>query len=266
MPIYTDFSSLLAGATLICGFIWAIDAWVFKPKRLARTKGEAAVEPKLVEYARSFFPILLIVCILRSFVAEPFRIPSGSMKPTLLVGDFILINKFDYGIRLPLLGTKIINIHSPKRGDILVFRFPHDTSVNYIKRVIGIPGDKISYKDKVVYLNGKPLSQEFLGTLDSNNDEPGQNYPVKHYRETLPEMSHSIIHVPFANGVSMEERTIPQGMYFVMGDNRDNSEDSRVWGLVPENLILGKAFFIWMSWDSMAKDIRWQRMGRSIKS
>ncbi len=263
MPVYTDFSSLLAAATLVSGLIWGVDAWFFNPKRLREAKpNEIVNEPKLVEYARSFFPILLIVCVLRSFIAEPFRIPSGSMKPTLLEGDFILVNKFIYGIRLPVFGTKIIKIHEPQRGDILVFRFPEDTSVDYIKRVVGVPGDKISYRDKVVYLNGKPVAQDPLGSV-YDTDTYGQTYQVKHFKENLEKRPHSIFIHP-GEGVTMEEITVPQGKYFVMGDNRDNSLDSRRWGFVPEDLILGKAFFIWMSWDGVSKDIRWQRIGHVI--
>ncbi len=263
MPVYTDFSSLLAGATLVSGLIWLVDAVAFKPKRAKVTPpGETVAEPKLVEYARSFFPILLIVCVLRSFIAEPFRIPSGSMKPTLLEGDFILVNKFNYGIRLPLLGTKVIKMGEPKRGDILVFRFPKDTSIDFIKRVVGVPGDKIKYENKTLYINGKPMEQESLGQA-YDTDLRGLSYKVKHFKENLEARPHSI-YVHEGNGPTMEEITVPAGMYFVMGDNRDSSEDSRRWGFVPENLILGKAFFIWMSWDGLSKDIRWQRIGHVI--
>lgn len=263
MPVYTDFSSLLAGATIVSGLIWAVDAFVFKPKRLkAATPTLPATEPKLVEYARSFFPILLVVCVLRSFVAEPFRIPSGSMKPTLLEGDFILVNKFKYGIRLPLLGTKIIKVSEPKQGDILVFRFPKDPSIDFIKRVIGVPGDKIKYENKTLYINGKAIEQESLGQA-YDTDPRGLTYKVKHLKENLDSRPHSI-YVHEGDGTTMEEMTVPKGMYFVMGDNRDSSEDSRRWGFVPEELILGKAFFIWMSWDGLAKDLRWQRMGHVI--
>ncbi len=263
MPVYTDFSSLLAGATLVSGLIWAVDAFVFKPKRVKETMpGDVVEEPKLVEYARSFFPILLIVCVLRSFVAEPFRIPSGSMKPTLLEGDFILVNKFSYGIRLPVFGTKVVKVGEPKQGDILVFRFPKDPSIDFIKRVIGVPGDKIKYENKTLYINGKPMVQESLGQA-YDTDVRGITYKVKHFKESLTNRPHSIF-VHDGKGTTMEEMTVPQGMYFVMGDNRDASEDSRRWGFVPEDLILGKAFFIWMSWDGISNDIRWKRIGHVI--
>ncbi len=266
--MYKDFSSLLAGATIVSGLIWAIDAMIFKPRRLKSAQRDAngqvtVKEPKLVEYARSFFPILLIVCILRSFIAEPFRIPSGSMKPTLLEGDFILVNKYIYGIRLPIFGTKVINVKEPQRGDVLVFRFPKDTSVDFIKRVVAVPGDKIAYRDKTIYLNGKQIAQETLGT-ETDFTGFGQ-IQFKHLKEMLNSKPHSIYVHP-GNGVEMEEVTVPAGQYFVMGDNRDNSEDSRSWGFVPEEYILGKAFFVWLSWDHNAKDVRWKRIGQGIDS
>ncbi|MGD9591994.1 MAG: signal peptidase I [Candidatus Berkiella sp.] len=263
MPLYTDFSSLLAGATLVSGLIWAVDAFIFKPKRVKETlPGDTVVEPKLVEYARSFFPILLIVCVLRSFIAEPFRIPSGSMKPTLLEGDFILVNKFSYGVRLPVFGTKVVKVGEPKIGDILVFRYPKDTSIDFIKRVVGTPGDKIKYENKTLYVNGKAISQESLGQA-YDTDLRGLTYKVKHFKENLDHRAHSI-YVHDGDGNSMDEITVPKGMYFVMGDNRDASEDSRRWGFVPEDLILGKAIYIWMSWDGLSKDIRWKRIGHVI--
>lgn len=268
IPIYKDFSAILAVATIVTGFIWAIDAKFFKSKRMAALAlsgmpaGEST-EPKLVEYARSFFPILLIVLILRSFIAEPFRIPSGSMKPTLLEGDFILVNKFTYGLHLPIFGTEILTLNKPKRGDVLVFRFPNDTSVDFIKRVIGVPGDKISYKNKVVYLNGTPLSQEYVAQNIDKESGRG-SVQVKQFNEKVGEKNHAIF-LQAGSGMDMEERTIPEGQYFVMGDNRDASDDSRYWGFVPEELILGKAFFIWFSIDWTTKDVRWKRIGHAIQ-
>lgn len=261
-----DFSAFLAIATVVTGVIWGIDLCFFKTKRLKNSQaGQLAAEPKIVEYSRSFFPILFIVLILRSFIAEPFRIPSGSMKPTLLEGDFILVNKYIYGIRLPMFGTKVIKVQEPKRGDILVFRFPKDPSIDFIKRVIGLPGDRISYQNKVVYLNGKPLSQESLGTSE-DLDIYGQRHLLKHFKESLDnQFTHSIYVDPRREEGNHDEIIVPQGSYFVMGDNRDNSEDSRSWGFVPENLILGKAFFVWMSWDGSAKDLRYKRIGHKIK-
>lgn len=260
MKMYMDFSAILAIATVVSGLIWLADILFFKAKRLARDP--SAQEPKLVEYAHSFFPILLIVFILRSFLIEPFRIPSGSMKPTLLEGDFILVNKYTYGLRMPLLGKEFLAVGTPKRGDILIFRYPKNTSIDFIKRVVGLPGDKIRYENKTIYLNGKPLAQSYVGTnLDS--DQNGQLHEVKWFNEQLDQKNHAI-YVHNDSGRPMEEITVPPGHYFVMGDNRDNSEDSRVWGFVPESLILGKAVMIWMSWDQGAKDVRWARIGKSV--
>lgn len=260
MKLYMDFSAILAFATIVAGLIWLADLLFFRKKRLKNNPH--AEEPKLVEYAHSFFPILLIVFALRSFLVEPFRIPSGSMKPTLLIGDFILVNKYTYGVRLPVLGKKLIEMGEPKRGDIMIFRYPKDTSITFIKRVVGLPGDKIRYEDKVVYLNDQPLPQTYMG-VNLEKDPMGDTHAIKWYNELLDAKAHPIYVHP-NDGRSMPEVTVPPGHYFVMGDNRDNSEDSRVWGFVPENLILGKAFFIWMSWDQGAKDIRWRRMGDSV--
>lgn len=260
MKFYMDFSAILAIATLLAGGIWLIDSLFFKGRRLKNNPD--AEEPKLVDYARSFFPILLIVFVLRSFIVEPFRIPSGSMKPTLLEGDFILVNKFDYGVRVPLLGKKIIAVGDPERGDIVIFRNPKNPSIDYIKRVIGVPGDTVSYKDKTIYLNGKPLTKTYLGKkLD--NDQFGNMYNVSWFSEASDKFTHDIYNHPTV-GKEMAEITVPEGHYFMMGDNRDNSEDSREWGFVPDDLVLGKAFLIWMSWDAPAKDVRWKRIGKSI--
>lgn len=268
MPIYMDFSGILAIATLISGLIWGIDSWFFKKKRLAQWKAqdttlaEKPPEPKLVEYARSFFPILLIVFLLRAFVAEPFRIPSGSMKPTLLEGDFVLVNKYLYGLRLPIFGTEIYKVQKPQVGDVFVFRFPKDPSFDFIKRVVAVPGDRISYKNKTLYINGNPLPQKFLGK-EIDKDISGQSWEVEHFSEKLGKIDHSIFVHP-GEGITMDEITVPPGKYFAMGDNRDNSDDSRVWGFVPEELILGKANYIWLSVDLKNWDLRWRRMGKKI--
>ncbi|MFI4937572.1 MAG: signal peptidase I [Candidatus Berkiellales bacterium] len=267
MPhLYLDFSAMLAIATGVTGLIWLLDVCFFKSKRVARLplgeRADRAPEPKLVEYAKAFFPILLIVFILRSFLVEPYRIPTGSMKPTLLEGDFILVNKFVYGVRLPLFGTKVFHTQEPKRGDILVFRYPNEPSVNYIKRVIGVPGDKIRYEDKKLTVNGQLMPQSYLG-MAIDTDPDGRSWNVQHFNENLGSLTHELY--THAGVMSpAEEETVPPGMYFVMGDNRDKSGDSRLWGFVPEHLILGKAFFIWLSWDPVAKDIRWGRMGHPV--
>jgi len=233
---------------------------------ILKSRGEIfdeSKEPILVEYARSFFPVVLIVLLLRSFLAEPFRIPSGSMMPTLLVGDFLLVNKFTYGIRLPVINKKIIEMNEPKRGDIVVFRFPKDPSVDYIKRVIGLPGDRISYQNKLLHINGKPAAQISLGRyqgLGQGEDMTG----AEHLEENLMGVEHSIL---IRHGANSAEGTyiVPPGSYFMMGDNRDNSNDGRYWGMVPEANLVGKAFFIWMNWDLDNKGVAFDRIGTVLK-
>jgi len=231
-------------------------------------------EPPLVEYSRSFFPVILIVLLLRSFLVEPFQIPSGSMMPTLLVGDFILVNKFAYGLRWPVLNTKFLELGDPQRGDVVVFRFPKEPSVDYIKRVVGAPGDRIAYRDKTLYINGELVPQRpagrFIG-VGSGADMTGH----ERRNENLAGVEHSILvnarapdfapgcYSILAEGGSIE---VPQGSYFVMGDNRDNSNDSRCWGFVPEGNLVGKAFAIWMNWDLQLDGfpIDWGRLGNRI--
>lgn len=255
-----DFSFFLVAATFVTGIIWG--GYLFYLK-LSKRQYEDVKEPLLVEYARSFFPIVLIVLLLRSFLVEPFRIPSGSMMPTLLIGDFILVNKFSYGIRLPVLNTKVIDIDEPERGDIVVFRYPKDPTVDYIKRVIGLPGDRIAYYNKKVYVNGKLAKQVSLGRYQGVGQ--GANMSgAEHLLEDLQGVEHSILisrGLPSVEGVYV----VPAGHYFVMGDNRDNSNDSRYWGTVPEQNLVGKAFFIWMSWDWQHKGVGFDRIGTILK-
>jgi len=255
-----DFSFFLVLASLVTGIIWGGYLLFLKLSKIDPTTQE---EPLLVEYAHSFFPIVFIVLILRSFIAEPFRIPSGSMMPTLLVGDFILVNKFTYGVRLPVLNTKLVELNSPERGDIVVFRFPKNPTVDYIKRVVGIPGDKISYYKKTVYVNGKLAKQASLGSYQGVGQ--GVNMTgAEHFVENLAGVEHSILvkhGLPSVEGVFV----VPEGQYFVMGDNRDNSNDSRYWGTVPEENLVGRAFFIWMSWDWQHKGVGFDRIGTILK-
>jgi signal peptidase I len=242
-----DFSALMVLLVLVSGIVWGVDAWLLRPGRIARAGTEDVPEPVLVDYARSFFPIFLIVLLLRSFLVEPFRIPSGSMIPTLLVGDFILVNKFDYGIRLPVINRKLVEIGSPARGDVVVFRYPEDPSTPFIKRVVGLPGDRIVYKDKRLFINDEPVAYDDAGTfigVKSAVMHTGANRLVEH----LGDESHDVIVTP--NAYSMDwEGTVPPDSYFVLGDNRDNSRDSRYWGFVPDGNLIGRAFIIWMNWD-----------------
>ncbi len=261
-----DFAALLVGLSLFTGVVWAIDQFAFRKKRLARNP--EAKEPVLVEYCRSFFPVIFAVLIIRSFLAEPFRIPSSSMMPTLLIGDFILVNKFAYGIRLPVVNEKIISLGEPHRGDVIVFRYPGEypgdpeTGTDFIKRVIGEPGDEITYRDHVLYVNGTPVPNEQVGTYEGKGqgrDMTGAELRLEH----LPEVEHQVLH-SYAGQAHDSTWRVPAGHYFVLGDNRDNSRDSRFWGFVPEENLVGKAFLIWMNWDSQAGYIDFHRLGTVI--
>ncbi len=261
-----DFAALLLGLTVFTGVVWAIDHFLFRRKRLARNI--EAREPVVVEYCRSFFPVILAVLLIRSFIAEPFRIPSGSMMPTLLIGDFILVNKFAYGVRLPVLNTRIIEVGDPQRGDVIVFRFPDDPSDDYIKRVIGVPGDQIAYRDKTVYVNGVAVGQDEIGSYEgagSGVDMTGSVLKT----ERLPGAEHQILQDRRRIGGFYPAHegpwTVKDGEYFVLGDNRDHSQDSRFWGFVPEANLVGKAFLIWMNWDGRNGGVEFSRIGTLIK-
>jgi signal peptidase I len=279
-----DFAFWLVVFTGITGLIWLADRVFLYRGRSARAHAlesaqgteaerqqraqEAMREPIIVEYARSFFPVILIVLLFRSFIAEPFKIPSGSMMPTLLVGDFILVNKFTYGLRLPVIGTKILPVSEPQRGDVFVFRYPnpeHDPKKqgeDYIKRVIGLPGDEITYRNKTLFVNGKEIPQSYVGPFVGSGDEGRRMAGAEIHHEVLPAVEHDILQsrmlVPGREGTWQ----VPAGHYFAMGDNRDNSEDSRYWGFVPEENLVGKAFVIWMNWEN---GVDFKRLGTLIK-
>jgi len=269
-----DFALIMFMALLATGLIWAADYLIWAPVRrrtaeALQKKGEpeAAVdkarrEPVVVEYARAFFPVILLVFLLRSFLVEPFRIPSGSMMPGLLAGDFILVNKFTYGLRLPVINHKVVDIGVPKRGDVMVFRFPGDPSVNYIKRVIGLPGDKIVYRDKKLLINEQPMPQSPVG--DYTYTESGDHIIfARRLQEQMDGGQHDIL-VSEGAGAGLLEFAVPAGHYFVMGDNRDRSNDSRYWGTVPEANVVGHAFLIWFSWDMIKGGVAWNRLGKAI--
>lgn len=262
-----NFPLILVILVFVSGLIWLFDLLVLSgPRKSALAnidrqfewvtdkqsdKGyltavaSAQREPVLVEYAKSFFPILAVVLVLRSFLFEPFQIPSESMVPTLEVGDFILVNKFTYGIRLPVVRTKVLNISQPKRGDVMVFFPPHKKQY-YIKRVIGLPGDKIVLDNNVLYINGEKQQQSLI----EQSADGLLLYEVM--TEQLGDKTHDMRKLarrPSNNAPQVW--VVPEGHYFMMGDNRDNSSDSRVWGMVPEENIVGKAVAIWMQWGSM---------------
>ena len=252
-----NFALILVLLTAFTGGIVLLDKLVFQAKREADAK-----QPFLIEQSRSFFPILLIVLLLRSFLVEPFRIPSGSLEPTLLVGDFILVNKFNYGMRLPVLDKKIISFGEPKRGDIAVFRWPPKPSIDYIKRVIGVPGDHIQYQNKHLTINGKKVPTKSLGFV-SESDEYGRVYKVEKRSEVIDGETHNVYVRPNVPATDFDI-TVPAGHYFMMGDNRDDSSDSRVWGFLPEKNLVGRAFAVWMSWDGIKDSVRWSRIGQGI--
>jgi signal peptidase I len=245
----------------VTGSVWLLDKYYLRNKRSKEAK-----QPWWVEYSVSFFPVILIVFFLRSFLVEPFKIPSGSMIPTLLIGDFILVNKYTYGVRLPVVNIKIVELGSPKRGDVMVFRYPSDPSLDYIKRVVGLPGDRIEYRNKELQLNGMPVPRRQVEDYESR--ERLQYFP--RYLESFEGAGHEIIlekETPGFVSQGMDFRhsgncdynsgglvcTVPAGHYFVMGDNRDNSSDSRVWGFVPDENIVGKAFFIWLNLNELGR-------------
>lgn len=258
-----DFSLVLVCLVAFCGALWVLDILLIKKGRLeaieqfkrTQSKGrtedevnkaiaELAEEPLLIEYAKSFFPVLFLVLVLRSFLLEPFQIPTGSMVPTLAVGDFILVNKYAYGVRLPVIGTKIIDVDKPKRGEVMVFIPPH-VNKYYIKRVIGLPGDTVRYEEKNLYINGNLVESKFIENVPVETSVGA--LPGSLYSETIDGIEHATIQIDaIRNRRNRTNWIIPNGHYFMMGDSRDNSEDSRVWGTVSEDDIVGKAIAIWM--------------------
>jgi signal peptidase I len=288
-----DFSAVLLGITVLTGVVWGIDALFLKPRRLAaaRAAGKDAAlvsEPGTVDYARSFFPVALVVLLLRSFVFEPFRIPSDSMMPTLLDGDFIIVNKYAYGLRLPVSDRKIVPIGEPQRGDVVVFRYPPDPSINYIKRLVGLPGDRVAVHNDRVIVNGQPVM-----TVDRGLYDDGCYEGMHLAEEQLGRHSHDILFCPTTSEIAVEplptcnrrlprgyvcpaqadfpdrndwpEQVVPAGEYLMLGDNRDNSADGRVWGFVPEHNLVGKATRIWFNWDlQRSGGPMWRRIGKRI--
>jgi len=274
-----NFALILFLATLFTGAIALADRLVF-----ARQRAPDAREPWWIEYPKSFFPVLLIVFLLRSFVAEPFKIPSSSMRPTLEVGDFILVNKFTYGIRLPIIEQKVIPLGDPQRGDVVVFRYPVNPSQDFIKRVVGVPGDEVVYRDKRLTVNGKLLPQVADGSysyveglrfetterfVETANPGPGaKDYTIAQNPQAQPVYPQNVRPFPDRANCDYNDHgfvcRVPEGQYFMMGDNRDNSDDSRYWGFVPDNHIRGRAFFVWFNWDDISS-LAFKRIGSGIR-
>ncbi len=275
------FSLLLIGATLLTGLVWLLDRFVLLPWRQRRVlKAESATgkaldagtietlmrEPGWVEQCKGVFPVIAAVLVLRSFLFEPFQIPSGSMMPTLLVGDFILVQKFAYGVKEPLNNSTLLETGHPKRGDVVVFKYPEEPTVDYIKRVVGLPGDRIIYRNKQLFIQPAcagsqdcPAIAKVEQTFLSSGDFIQGGVPLERYQEQLGNVSHRILknpqqpdYVPMyfhQPGNEADEWVVPEGHYFAMGENRDNSKDSRFWGFVPERNLVGKAVFIWISFE-----------------
>jgi signal peptidase I len=294
--ILGNFALILFVLMVVTGIVWFLDRFYLRAQRRAKadaalaafdarnvklraegikleSSGRAELEanllrqPTWVEYSGSFFPVIAMVFFLRSFLYEPFKIPSSSMVPTLLVGDLILVNKFTYGVRLPIINKKVMEVNHPQRGDVMVFKYPKDLSLDYIKRVVGVPGDKIVYKNKRLTINGKTLSYT---ALPDYLNEDSLSYS-RQFKENLTGVEHTIAVVEQAPPINLggvqdfpdKENctynqdgfacTVPAGQYFMMGDNRDNSEDSRYWGFVPDRNIVGKAFLVWMNLGNLKR-------------
>jgi signal peptidase I len=274
-----DLAFWLVLLVIVTGFICLLDKIFWQPKRTAALNAlsDEATEEEIdtagkmnfaVDLSCSLFPIFLIVLVLRSFAVEPFRIPSGSMMPTLLIGDFILVNKYEYGLRLPVLNTKILDVGEPERGDVVVFRYPEDPKIPFIKRVVGLPGDDIFYNNitKQLYINGEEIETDYVGIyqgVGAGSGMTGHEERLEH----LTDVPHKLLideSRPYP-GLEIVRLTVPENEYFVLGDNRDNSRDSRFWGTVPEANLIGKAFIIWMN-GSLQGGFRadWTRIGLSI--
>jgi signal peptidase I len=291
-----NFALLLFLATVVTGAYWVAERFVFLPRRraavarleqqnvqrrqeladkgitqvdnvdLAEAKGRLLMQPWWLDWTAGLFPVILVVFLLRSFLFEPFKIPSGSMIPTLLVGDLILVNKFHYGVRLPVINTKLTQGTPVQRGDVVVFRYPPKPSLDYIKRVVGVPGDEVAYLNKRLTVNGQPVP---TSAVPEFFDQDAMRY-FKQYEEKLGDKPHRLLidddrpaFIPGVENFAFKDQCrysvegvvckVPEGNYFMMGDNRDNSLDSRYWGFVPDANIVGKAFFIWMNFGSFGR-------------
>jgi signal peptidase I len=305
-----DFSLILLLLSVVTGLVWALDHFVFRKRReaaaaAARPAPITLPEPGTIDYARSFFPVAAIVLVVRAFIFEPFRIPSDSMMPTLLDGDFIVVNKYAYGLRLPVLSTKVVETGTPQRGDVVVFRYPPDPSTNYIKRLVGLPGDRVEVHDDHLVINGETISQVDAGsfsdgcyaglristeTLGRHTHQvlscraphgllPGLSFGFSGHPDPLPACDRKSVIRETGGWICNESEApgqedsgdhafeiVPPGHYLMIGDNRDNSQDSRVWGLVPDENLVGKATRIWLNLDPGRRAwFDYRRIGRKIE-
>lgn len=254
-----NFELILVIITAVTGVIVYVDKLIWQKRRIESATTEKV--PVLIEYSRSLFPVFLIVLVLRSFMIEPFRIPSGSMYPTLEIGDFIVVNKFAYGVRLPVIQKKILPIGDPQRGDVAVFRYPLEPNIDYIKRIVALPGDTVSYVDKKLYVNGELIEQKPIGRYIGTESGSVMSGAALLQELLTQDKTYEILVDPNRVGQIMYEVTVPQGHYFAIGDNRDHSADSRSWGFVPDENLKGRAFGIWMNWDN---GVQFNRIGKGI--
>ncbi|OGO94493.1 MAG: signal peptidase I [Coxiella sp. RIFCSPHIGHO2_12_FULL_44_14] len=264
--MYFDFLNILALATIFAGVVWVVDDLWCAGKRRSGATGfsEQKKYPIVIEYSRSLFPVLLIVLLIRAFLIQPYRVPTGSLEPTIMPGDMILVNQYDYGLRLPIWNKELIHVREPKTGEIALFRWPVSPGVTFVKRVIGVPGDHISYINKMLYVNGKPATQARLNDAMEMSDN-GSASKVQVYEEVLAGVKHRIYIRPDRPAEDFKNLVVPVGTYFMMGDNRDDSDDSRSWGFVPSDDFIGRGILIFMSWDSNAHRVRWDRIGQSLQ-
>lgn len=258
IPFHIDFPFILTMLVVVTGLIALADAIFFAKKR-----GAFAEASYVIEISKSFFPALLLVWVIRSFIIQPYRVPTGSLEPTVLPGDFIAVKQYAYGLRVPVINQKIAKVGEPKTGDIALFHWPVDTSKLFVKRVIGVPGDHVVYKNKVLTINGKEMKQQYIGK-GIDIEQEGLNSPADQKIEDLNGIRHQIFVKPEVNDPVDIDIVVPKGHYFMMGDNRDDSDDSRSWGFVPEKFLVGKAFGVWLSWDAQEHKIRWDRIGRAV--
>jgi len=262
----SNFQATLTLLVAGTGIIALIDRFFFHRKRVVQQR----VRPFIVENAYAFFGVLLLVWVIRSFIIQPYRVPTGSLLPTVEPGDFLVVNQFAYGLRFPVINKKLVEVGEPKRGEITLFYYPVDPNVVFVKRVIGLPGDHVESRNRVLYINGKEMTQTYIKEAVDNEPagegNPEEHIPVQVKQEDLDGVKHRIYLANTVTALSADFSVdVPAGHYFMMGDNRDNSGDSRVWGFVPESHLIGKALRIWMSWNSLDNRVEWNRIGLAIK-
>lgn len=255
-----DFLNVLGFLTVFCAIMVFVD-WFIRRYRTGHT--EERKFSLLVEYARAFFPVFLIVLVIRSFVFQPFRVPSGSLEPTVMPGDLIFVTQYNYGLKVPIWDTTVIPVGKPKRGQIALFRWPVNQKMTFVKRVIGLPGDHISYVNKVFTINGRVETQKLVGDFQEDLGA-GRTQPVKEYIENLDGIKHYIIRNPNIPAQNFKDLVVPKGMYMMIGDNRDNSDDSRDWGFVPQEYYIGRALFVWFNIQFAPFSIKWNRIGTKL--